>query len=213
MIHSIKNPELFEVRSNQNDEACFGCDQDWYNSEWQRISGCGPTAASNLIYYMSKTKPGSCSLDIKNDRAGCLALMEKVWAYVTPTEEGVDTTKMFVTSMQAFLTAAGIKSHTEICDIPENKEERPSLKDVLGFLIRAMQHDAPVAFLNLCNGAESSLEAWHWVTIISLEYDTAHEHIYLKILDESQMKKIDLKLWYDTTALGGGFVYFSIPDD
>ncbi len=63
------------------------------------------------------------------------------------------------------------------------------------------------------NGAESRLEAWHWVTVIAVEYLSEDEQIVLKILDESQIKKINLKLWYETTELGGGFVYLSIPDD
>ncbi len=210
MIYSIKHPEYFEVDCGHDEESLYGCDQEWYNSEWQRLSGCGPTAASNIIYYLSRTKPRACNLDVHNDRVGCLALMEEVWAYVTPTEEGVDTTKKFYDALSAYFDAAGTHTVAEICDIPENKEERPTLNEVLDFLIRAMENDAPVAFLNLCNGNETNLEAWHWVTVISLRYHENKDHIHLIILDEGQLKKIDLGLWYNTTELGGGFVYFGI---
>ena len=210
MIHSIRHPEYFEVRGERGGASCYGCDQEWYTSEWQRLSGCGPTAASNITYYLSRTRPQACGLDVSNDRSGCLALMEQVWRYVTPTEEGVDTTGKFRESLSAYFGAAGIPAIAEICDIPENRAERPPLSAVLEFLVRAMDNDAPVAFLNLCNGAESNLEAWHWVTVTALEIGDAHEPVRLEILDESRIKQIDLKLWYDTTALGGGFVFFKI---
>lgn len=76
MVHSITHPEFFEVHGAGAEDACFGCDQEWYNSEWQRISGCGPTAASNLVYYIAKSRPQACSLDIKNSRDSCLSLMK-----------------------------------------------------------------------------------------------------------------------------------------
>lgn len=213
MIYSIRHPEYFEVHSGQDEASCYGCDQEWYNSEWQRLSGCGPTAASNIIYYLSRTKPRACKLDVQNDRGGCLALMEEVWTYVTPTEEGVDTTKKFYDALRAYFDAVGTRTAAEICDIPENKDERPALKEVLDFLITAMENDAPVAFLNLCNGDETNLEEWHWVTVISLRCDEGKAQSHLIILDEGQFKKIDLGLWHNTTELGGGFVYFAIPDE
>lgn len=208
MIHAILHPEYFEVSSVHDEKSCYGCDQEWYNSEWQRISGCGPTVASNIIYYLSRTKPHACGLDVRNDKTGCVALMEKVWSYVTPTEEGVDTTKKFYDSLSAYFNAADIPILAEMCDIPEKMADRPALKEVLDFLIRALEKDAPVAFLNLCNGEEPNLEAWHWVTIISLRHHENIDQIHAIILDEGQFKKIDLALWYNTSVFGGGFVYF-----
>jgi len=46
------------------------------------------------------------------------------------------------------------------------------------------------------------------VTIISLEY-IENKGIYVYILDEGAIKRINLTLWYNTTTLGGGFVYFA----
>ena len=66
-----------------------------------------------------------------------------------------------------------------------------------------------MAFLNLCNGEEKNLDRWHWVTIISLEYAKDKNQVLANILDEGVIKKISLSLWYHTTTLGGGFVYFT----
>jgi hypothetical protein len=69
-----------------------------------------------------------------------------------------------------------------------------------------------VAFLNLCNGSEKKLDRWHWVTLISLEYAEGGERVFADILDAGIIKRIDLALWYKTTTLGGGFVYFTARD-
>lgn len=56
-----------------------------------------------------------------------------------------------------------------------------------------------------------NLDPWQWVTIISLEYSEDGNSVFVNILDEGEIKKIDFKLWYyNTTLLGGGFVYFTI---
>jgi len=43
-----------------------------------------------------------------------------------------------------------------------------------------------------------------------MEYEEDLNYASIEILDESIKKTIDLKLWYNTTTLGGGFVAFSV---
>lgn len=210
MISSIRHPEVFELQNTKTDQFAYSCDQNWYSSEWQRNSGCGPTAASNIIYYLSITQPYICRIKAQGNIESCLALMEDVWSYVTPTEDGIDTIEKFRDALQTYFRHARISSAPEILAIPMERNLRPTLWAVVEFLLAAMKEDAPVAFLNLCNGAETELEAWHWVTIVSIEYTTELDNIKLFILDESLVKEIDLLLWYNTTSLGGGFVYFDI---
>jgi hypothetical protein len=138
--------------------------------------------------------------------------MEELWEYVTPNEEGVDTTQRFYESLCSYLSHLGLKATAEICDIPEDKQQRPAYNTVVNFINQGLLQDVPVAFLNLCNGEVVNLEAWHWVTIISIEYAEKGNALYADILDEGAIKSIDLKQWYDTTALGGGFVYFKLND-
>ena len=98
----------------------------------------------------------------------------------------------------------------DFCNLPKDTSCRPKLSKVIDFLEGALVNDAPIAFLNLCNGEEKNLQRWHWVTIISLEYSEDRKSVFIKILDEELIKKIDLTLWYNTTTLGGGFVYFTV---
>jgi hypothetical protein len=136
--------------------------------------------------------------------------MEEIWNYVTPNEEGVDSTKRFYESMLAYFESLGLDVSYEVCDISEEKNLRIGHNAFLTFLRQAMANDAPVAFLNLCNGKVENLESWHWVTIISIEYSEDGNNLLATILDEGSIKTIDLMLWYNTTKLGGGFVYFQV---
>jgi hypothetical protein len=209
MIYSISNLNLFKIIDDSMNKIYYGCSQEWYATEWQRLSGCGPTAASNIISYLNRT----CStLELgqsPDNKINCISLMEEIWAYITPTTEGVNTTKMFYEAVLIYTKSKGLNVEFEFCDLPEDKTLRPELAVILTFLKKALANDAPIAFLNLCNGEEKNLEQWHWVTIISLECSEDGKSAFIKILDEGQIKKIDLALWYNTTTLGGGFVYFT----
>jgi len=206
---SISNPNLFMILDEDKRKSYYGCSQQWYTTEWQRRSGCGPTAASNIIFYLEHIQSNFDLEQSYNCKANWLALMEEMWEYVTPTKHGINTTKMFYESLLTYAESKGLNVEFDFCDLPEDKSLRPKLSEILNFLEKALSKDVPIAFLNLCNGEEKNLERWHWVTIISLEYEEYEKSAVIKILDEGQIKKIDLTLWYDTTILGGGFVYFT----
>ena len=116
---------------------------------------------------------------------------------------------MFFEGVLSFAKTKGLNIQYHVLDMPKNKLNRPNLAEVLNFLDAALSKDTPVAFLNLCNGDEKGLDEWHWVTIISLDHTENGDQIFIDILDEGQIKKINLALWYNTTTKGGGFVYFT----
>lgn len=210
IVKSITNPDLFKVLNKNTQKMINGCNQEWYTTEWQRQSGCGPTTASAVIFYLNHSR-SIFDLD-KNisSNESCLSLMEEVWKYVTPTEEGIPTTKMFYEDVLAYTKSKGLNVNYSFLDVHREKSKRPKLSEVLNFLQGALIKDAPIAFLNLCSGDEKKLQTWHWVTIISLEYSEDGKNAYIKILDEELIKVIDLGLWHRTTTLGGGFVYFNV---
>ena len=49
---SIAQPDCLQVAVVQGEAPFFGCDQQWYGTEWQRRAGCGPTVAATLFYYL-----------------------------------------------------------------------------------------------------------------------------------------------------------------
>ena len=199
---AIKAPECLRIAGDIDPGSCFGCNQEWYGTDWQRRAGCGPTVAATLFYYLFR--PGNLCFSQQE----WLARMEEVWNYVTPTERGMPTTQLFYQSLLSYATAKQRPVVHACCNVPEERSDRPTLHETIRFLVDGLGQDAPVAFLNLCNGEEANLHRWHWVTVIGLEYAKDGSRAVLKTLDEGKIKTVDLALWLDTTALGGGFVYF-----
>ncbi len=199
---SVQAPECLQIAGEIDQDACYGCNQEWYGTEWQRRAGCGPTVAATLFYYLFRPDNLCYSKQEWLDR------MEEVWNYVTPTERGMPTTQRFYQSVLAYAAAKQHPVDYFCCDVPEERADRPRLPQLVGFLAEGLRRDAAIAFLNLCNGAEQNLHRWHWVTIIALEHLPDGSRALLKILDEGRVKTVDLGLWMETSALGGGFVYF-----
>ena len=206
---SISNPNLLRILDESTHKASYGCDQEWYPTELQRLSGCGPSVACTIMSYLNHARSPFDLEQSFTSKENCLFLMEEIWGYVTPTKEGIPATKMFCEAVLAYTKSKDLHVEYGLCDVPEDKSLRPALTEVLIFLEEALLKDAPIAFLNLCNGDEKNLERWHWVTIISLECAKHGDGAFVNILDEGLIKKIDLALWYNTTTLGGGFAYFT----
>jgi len=211
ITRSVSNSDFFKVLDESSNEIYYGCSQEWYNTLWQRRSGCGPTTASNIILYINYSRNNFQSGQTLYKKKNCLSLMEEIWEYVTPTKEGIPTTQMFYEKVLSYTKSKGIDAEFAICDVPKDKSNYPKISEILSFLEGSLLKDVPIAFLNLCNGDEKNLEGWHWVTIISLEYTEDGQNIFVNILDEGLIKKIDLILWYNTTTKGGGFIYFTAP--
>lgn len=207
---SIKTPEAFILVDENLKQKRYGCEQEWYQSDWQKRSGCGPTTACNLLSYIEFTRSSSESDKIKTSKEDGFRLMQESWEYVTPTENGIPTTNMFCENFLYYLKTKDINASCHSIDINQDINLHPKFHDVVQFIESAMNKNSPVAFLNLCNGKVISLERWHWVTIISIEYEENETEVNVNILDEGLIKKINLKLWYETTTLGGGFVYFEL---
>jgi hypothetical protein len=197
---SVKNAEYFKILDETTSDKFYGCNQNWYKRLWQRQAGCGPTVASNIILYSNKEIGTS-----KNESAD---LMEELWKHVTPTIKGVNTTNIFYNGLLSYAKAMNLSLSYKVLDVPKKKEIRPSFDKVVDFIKASLEKDIPLAFLNLCNGEEKSLDKWHWVTLISLEFNEDLSSAIIEILDEGMKKTIDLLLWYNTTTMGGGFVSF-----
>jgi hypothetical protein len=206
---SISNLNFFKILDEETREVYHGCNQTWYKTAWQRLSGCGPTTATNLIFYLYQAPQSAESNHHPVSKKDCLLLMEEIWEYVTPSIKGVSSTKMFYQAVLAYAQAKGLPLQYHFLDLPKIKSSRPAFSEVLEFIDESLSKDVPVAFLNLCNGDEQNLDCWHWVTVISLDYEENEGQAFIDILDDGQIKKIDLTLWYQTTTKGGGFVYFT----
>jgi len=204
-ICTLKNLDLLHIPCNEDGTTSFGCDQDWYTQPWQRQAGCGANTASNLLLYLHKS--GRITLPFELDtRMGCLALMETIWKHVTPTMMGVNSIHRFTKGVHHYISGQKIFLRCALLEYPREKADRPALSTVLQFIKQGFELDCPIAFLNLSNGDVKALDAWHWVTLVSVEENTESGHIQVTAYDGDKSIAVDLALWCETTTLEGGFV-------
>lgn len=202
MSHSLTRPEVLTL-IGPGGETYRGGDQEWYPDLWQRRAGCGPTTAAALLAYLSQTRPALAPLRplAGGTRTGFAQYMQALWPYVTPGARGLDKPESLVLGCRSFALSRGCRLEGEILKIPRRREDRPTPAACRDFLLRALDNDCPVAFLNFSNGSLPNLDSWHWVPLIAL---TEGEGVLLcTILDEGAEKVIDLALWQETTLLGG----------
>ncbi|NTW95641.1 MAG: hypothetical protein HGB31_03380 [Erysipelotrichaceae bacterium] len=196
---TLKNIDLLKIEGTE----LIGCNQEWYSKPWQRLSGCGPTAASMIALYQIDPKKSAKTLDEAK------ATMNRVWQYVTPGFGGINRLDRFYNGFSKYLGSMNLTHQHHAFEIPKEVTHRPHLSQVVDFIVAGLSVDAPIAFLNLNNGKVHNLEAYHWVLITGL--DLSHPSIVLAhILDGGVPLIIDLSLWLETTTSSGGFVYFTL---
>lgn len=204
----IKRPKLLQITGPGGIRYAGGV-QDWYPAPWQQKAGCGPTAGSNLLWYLAQSRErynSLCTHDAST-KAGFLRLMEDVWPHITPGNMGVNSSKIFISGMRGYAGPRGVDLTVRSLEVPALPFRRPSPAEMGDFLRRHLEADCPVAFLNLSNGQLKNLDNWHWVTLLSVNA----ENLTAEMADAGAIQVIDLALWLRTTTLGGAFVS-CLPD-
>lgn len=78
-ITSIAAPIFMEILDESTNKIYYGCNQEWYATEWQRFSGCAPSAVATIMLYLNHTKSILGSEKNFNNKKNCLSLMEEIW--------------------------------------------------------------------------------------------------------------------------------------
>lgn len=199
MKAKIKNINFLTVAK----EKYFGLSQEWFKNSLQIKAGCGATVAATIELYYLQTK------NLKNlEIDDALIVMESFWPYLLPTNRGLNSTELFYKGIEKYYSDKAQKIKYNYLNV--DFQNKVPFIEIKNFIINSLENDRPVAFLNLCNGCEKNLDRWHWVTVVELfdEEDTT----FINILDDKEIKKINLKLWYDTIKNDGGFVEFYYID-
>lgn len=206
MNYELKTPELLEIACPTGDSV-MGGSQKWYPGRWERAAGCGPTTASNLIWYLARSRP---ELRMLYDAGSAtkerfVELMRELYRSMPPGIGGVNKPVIFTDGITRFCDARGLALAPHVLEVSSKLPERPDTHCVSEFIITALQSDSPVGFLNLDSGTVKNLETWHWVTIIGFDA----ESISATIIDKGQKQVISLNEWLITSRRGGAMVYLT----
>lgn len=199
----ICSPEKLHIFNGTS--ISYGAHQIWYKSWIGRMGGCGPTAASNLLWYLASTRARECGSLFDGDgtkQEDMLRLMNTVWKYITPGFNGVHKSSIFTEGLIRYGVKHGVSLLPQVLEVPDVISSRPDEAELISFLSTAFSSDLPVAFLNLSNGAVRNLDIWHWVTLISTD-----ENLQAEMYDQGERQQLDLALWLKTTKTGGAFVF------
>ena len=195
MKAKIKNMDLMKVKDNEN--IYYGFSQKWYKDSWQKEAGCGPTVASSIINYYNQID------NVKDvEIVDALKIMEELWFYLLPTEQGLNPIKLFYDGIKNYYNSREVTIDYINVDV----KDKPSLNKIIEFIEKELLEDRPIAFLNLCNGEENNLDKWHWVLVVEIFKE--NEEYFLNIIDDKELMKINLSLWYRTITNDGGFITF-----
>ena len=128
--------------------------------------------------------------------------MEELWNHLLPTEQGLNSIKLFYDGIKSYYDDKEVTIDYINVDI----KNKVSLEEIIKFICKELNEDRPLAFLNLCNGEENNLDKWHWVVVVEM-FEENGEH-FLNIIDDKEIIKINLSLWYRTIKNDGGFITF-----
>jgi len=98
-----------------------------------------------MLFYLNNTRSTFGLGENASSKENCLSLMEEIWKYVTPTKEGMPSTKMFYEALLNYTKAKGLNVEYGFCDVPEDKSRRPELSEIIDFLESALIKDAPAS--------------------------------------------------------------------
>lgn len=203
-IQELNNINQFKVKAAQPNSYYWGGSQYWYADKNKQKCGCGPTTASEMIWYFAKTRPslsGLCDVGA-GDRDSFTGHMDRIFESVTPGLMGISNPQIFANGVVDYGKKYGVKLEPIMLNVPTIKSKRPTVDKMTEFLDGSFKKDRPVAFLNLSNGNVAELGGWHWVILVSIDTDTK----VVTMLDQGKKVEFNIGDWLETTSLGGGFV-------
>jgi len=207
---AIPRPDLFDIIDQDTASVSLGGNQAWYSTEWNRRAGCGPTSAANILAYLALTRPALRALYGCEtlSRAAFTRHMEEVFKFVTPGAMGLNRTEMFTEGVLNFAESRGISLTPHVFGVTSNMvRDRQPIAALAEFVSTGLTSNCPLGFLNLTKGRVKNLQSWHWITIISVQIE--ENTLIAEASDEGLRRRFDLRLWYLSTRLPGGLVYFT----
>lgn len=193
-----------------NGSYSYGGDQAWYLSSAGNNAGCGPVAASNIMYYMADSDSKYEKLFPYNSLAyaNFLDLMEEMFDRMNPLPAGEWIIGHFANDVWTYAFYNNYNSLNYITTICNN-----NLNACKTTIMNGLSGDHPVACLN-ANTTPLMIQEhyfdYHWVTITKY-YQGAYDQRWIAVSSWGERFSFDFDMYYDAInagAIKGGFVYF-----
>ena len=197
MKFGISQQQLDKITFDFDGQRYYGVLQHWYPLFWQRLAGCGPACATNLLACIDH----NTKLVTKQD---CILAMRAMWKHVTPGLRGLNKVENFAKGCDNFFAEHKLPYKCNYVKIDPKKPDH--FDKMIGFFKHAFELNQPVAFLNLSNGEIKDLERWHWVTIVGIEQ--IDDDFVATVFDSDFKFDMSLKLWFNTATNPAGFACF-----
>lgn len=202
-----KGTDKFVPIVDFNGTTWYGGNQHWYEDSKREERGCGPVAASNIMYYMSRTDskykklfPYS-TLSFVNFRG----FMNIMYDYINPAPFGEISLSSWASDTVRYASDNGVTLTSNRCTCTKPKVFCEN------FIKTGLNLDRPVGSLNLAANWEGSIEAWHWVTITKY-FQSSGDDRWVAVSTVGKRKSLDWDAYYkniNQSLLAGGFAYFS----
>lgn len=193
---------LFRIIDQDNQKIYDGLNQDWFLKKWNQMSGCGPTIATSMILFHQH--------QVEMTLTQAKEAMENVRKFVKPTIGGIYNTSLLIGGIKKYLKKENILATIKAMDVYYDDHSPLQYQQMIEFIQTGLNHHVPIAFLNLSNGNQTQLEAWHWVLISKMEM--IEQEMIATVLDNTKWYQISLNQWHQTSKKNAGFVYLIQPD-
>ena len=202
---------IYAPNDGYTTDYAYGGDQNWYTSSARRNNGCGPVAASNVLYYMSSVDSDLEALFpyFSLTRSTFLSFMNDVYEYVSPAAFGEISLSDWANDVIDWASDHGVSLDSNPMTVQNSKTT------CANYIKTGLRLDRPVGSLNLAANWPGSTQAWHWVTITKY-YQGSDDNRWLAISSVGERVGIDWDAYYANMAssiLDGGFAYFNVLYD
>lgn len=170
-VLSLRHTDFIPLTENETSSHAYGGRQKWFTKKSQRLRGCGPVAAANILCYLARSEEKYRPLYPDRDltQARFSVLMAEMYAALSPAWiGGVFTRGRFVRGMTKWAQSRGVPLTVHVSGPRTQNHE-----EAFAMIRQGLERDKPVAALNLklrytvSPGGENF--GWHWITITGLE--------------------------------------------
>lgn len=203
-----KGTDKFVPIVDSKGKTWYGGSQDWYTDSGRRNNGCGPVAASNILYYMSKSDSKYKKLYPYSalSYTNFLSFMNIIYDYVNPSALGKTSFASWASDVVRYASDNGVTltRNFSYAYLPKSQ--------CADFIKKGLNLDKPVGSLNLAAPLGSGqVEAWHWVTITKY-FQNAGDNRWIAVSTMGKRRGLDWDAYYANMAssvLLSAFAYFT----